>query len=52
MAILKQIKARNWWAELPAPIKLSIKRGLKQSEFGQTIPHEEVMKRYKNWLKK
>ena len=52
MAIVNQIKTENWWAELPIAIKLSIKSGLKQSERGETIPHEEVMKRYKKWLKK
>ena len=42
----------SWWEELPDEIKLSVEKGLKQSESGQTIPHEEVMKRYGKWLKK
>ncbi|MGP8214394.1 MAG: hypothetical protein ACLQQ4_02395 [Bacteroidia bacterium] len=42
----------EWWDELPAPIKESVTRGLKQAEKGETIPHEQVMKKYKKWLKK
>ena len=56
--IINHIKAvfstrtEDWWEELPDEIKLSVEKGLKQSESGQTIPHEQVMKRYKKWLKK
>ncbi len=52
MAIKKQIKVENWWEELPSEIKLSVERGLKQAESGQTIPHEQMMQRYKKWVKK
>jgi predicted transcriptional regulator len=38
--------------ELPPKIQASVKRGLKQSKEGNTIPHAEVMKKYKKWLKK
>lgn len=40
------------WDELPDKIKKSIEIGLKQAKAGQTVPHEEVMKKYKKWLKK
>ncbi len=40
------------WDELPDTIKLSVERGLAQSKAGKTVSHEEVMKRYKKWLKK
>jgi predicted transcriptional regulator len=35
------------WNELPAELKASISRGLKQADSGQLIPHEEVVKMYK-----
>ncbi len=56
--IINHIKAvfstrtESWWEELPDEIKLSIEKGLEQSDSGQTIPHKEVMKRYGKWLKK
>ncbi len=40
------------WDEIPDDIKHGIEKSLKQSEAGQTIPHHEVMKKYKKWLKK
>ena len=45
-------REENWFEELPDEIKASVKRGLKQSKEGNTIPHAEVMKKYKKWLKK
>jgi hypothetical protein len=41
-----------WREEYPDEIRQSIEIGIKQSESGQTIPHEEVMKRFGKWLKK
>ena len=52
MANIHISKAKNWWAELPSEVKLSVKRGLEQSKRGELIPHEEVMKHYKKFLKK
>jgi hypothetical protein len=42
----------EWWDELPADVKASIERGLKQADKGEGIPHSEVMKKYKKWLRK
>lgn len=42
----------NWWDELPAEIKLSVERGLKQSANGETMPHADMKKHYEKWLKK
>lgn len=56
--IINHIKAvfstrtENWWKELPDEIKFSLEKSIKQADSGQTIPHKEVMKRYKKWLKK
>ena len=41
----------NWWDELPAEIKLSVERGLKQSAKGVSTPHTEMKKQYQKWLK-
>ncbi|MEP7171701.1 MAG: hypothetical protein ABI855_20175 [Bacteroidota bacterium] len=45
-------QANNWWEELPEEIKTSIEKGLKQSSKGTTIPHAEMQKQYRKWLKK
>ncbi|MEO5572828.1 MAG: hypothetical protein ABIT08_01365 [Bacteroidia bacterium] len=42
----------KWWEELPDEIKTSVERGLKQSAKGETIPHAEMQKQYRKWLKK
>lgn len=47
-----QTQSSDWWADLPREVKASVERGLAQSERGETIPHEQVMKRYKKWLRK
>lgn len=55
--IINYIKAifdtqkENWWDELPAEIKLSVERGLAQSQKGETILHADMKKRYQKWLK-
>lgn len=38
--------------EMPDEIKASVKKGLKEFEKGLGKPHEEVMKKYRKWLKK
>ena len=47
-----QTQPKDWWDELPAEIRASVERGLKQSANKESIPHTEVMKKYKKWLKK
>jgi len=37
-------------SRLDATLQASIDRGLKQIENGETIPHEEIRKRYSRWL--
>lgn len=56
-SIINYIKAifetqSNWYEELPEEIKVSVQRGLKESEKGETVPHAQVMKKYSKWLKK
>jgi predicted transcriptional regulator len=56
--VLKYIKAlfetrtTDWWDGLPKEVQKSIEIGLKQAEKGETVPHDQVMKKYKKWLKK
>ena len=47
-----ETQSSDWWEELPDKVKVSVLRGLKQSEKGETIPHNQVMKKYSKWLKK
>ena len=42
----------DWWENVEESAKESIERGLKQMKEGKTIPHDEVMKKYKKWLSK
>ncbi len=40
------------WDELPDAVKKSAERGLAQADRGELKSHNEVMKKYKKWLKK
>ena len=51
-AMLEAEQDYDSWDELPAPLKASINRGLKQADKGEVIPHEEVVKKYKKWFTK
>lgn len=42
----------KWLEKYPKEVSASIRKGIKQSENGQTIPHEEVMKKIEAWRKK
>lgn len=37
--------------EYPEEIRLSVEKGLREIAEGKTVPHEEVMKKFKKWLK-
>ena len=58
-SILKKIKSyiasltkkKDWWDEIGAAEKASIKRGIAQADRGELIPHEQVMKEIKNKFK-
>jgi predicted transcriptional regulator len=51
-AMLEAEQDYDSWDELPASLKASINRGLKQADKGIVIPHEEVIKKYKKWFTK
>jgi hypothetical protein len=42
----------DWWNQLPKDVKKSILKAEKQLKDGKGIPHEKVMKKYRQWLTK
>ena len=48
--IQKKLEYTDFWDELPDHVKDSVDRGLKQSAAGETISHEEVMKKFSKYL--
>ena len=42
----------DFWDELHDDVKASIKRGVEQADRGELKSHDEVMRKYKKWLKK
>ncbi len=51
-AMLEAEQDYNSWDELPATLKKSITKSLKQADEGDLIPHEEVVKKYGKWFTK
>ncbi len=51
-AVLEIEQEEDWWDTMPDNVRKSVETAIKESDEGQTIPHEEVMKMYKQWLKK
>lgn len=40
----------DWWDTISDEEKAEIEEGLAQLDRGETIPHEQVMAKYKKWL--
>ena len=51
-AILEIEQEEDWWDTMPANVQKSVELAIKESDSGECIPHEEVMKIYQQWLKK
>jgi hypothetical protein len=57
-SLINQIKALfetqdvDLWDEMPDEIKQSVERAIKQADNEELKSHDEVMKKYKKWLKK
>ena len=49
-AMLEAEQDYDSWGELPAALKKSITKGLKQADEGDLIPHEEVVKKYREGI--
>lgn len=45
-----QVRKGDWWDEISAEERSDIEEGLAQADRGETVPHEEVMAKYKKWL--
>ena len=51
-AILEIEQGEDWWDSMPDNVRKSVEAAIKESDEGKTVPHDEVMKMYKQWLKK
>jgi site-specific recombinase XerC len=51
-AMLEVDADSDWWDKMPNSIQEDIAAALLESKNGQTIPHEEIQKRYQQWIVK
>ena len=51
-AMLEVDADAEWWDTVPDNIKSKIKKSIQQADSGETIPHEEVKKKYPQWFSK
>ncbi|MCA0398872.1 MAG: hypothetical protein LCH51_15845 [Bacteroidetes bacterium] len=42
----------DWWDEISQEQQAAIDASLAEMKAGKLIPHEEVMKKYRKWMKK
>lgn len=49
-AMLEVDSDNDWWNNMPDEVKADFEIARQESENGETIPHEEIQKRYKKWL--
>jgi predicted transcriptional regulator len=43
---------KDWWDEIGEEQQKAIDKALAEMKDGKLTPHEEIMKKYKKWLKK
>jgi predicted transcriptional regulator len=43
---------KDWWDEMGAEQQIAVDKALAEMKAGKLTPHEDVMKKYKKWLKK
>jgi predicted transcriptional regulator len=51
-AMLEVDADNDWWDAMPDHIKANVEASIKEADKGNTTPHEEIQKRYKQWLAK
>lgn len=56
-AVLSVVKTfateqKDWWDEISEEQQQAIDKSLAEMKAGKLTPHDEVMKKYKKWLKK
>ena len=54
LSVVKTIaqKESDWWDEISQEQQQAIDKSLEEMKAGKLTPHDEVMKKYKKWLKK
>ena len=52
MQAMLDVAEGDWWEHISEAEKASIERGLQQAANGQTISHEEAMKKLDKWFTK
>lgn len=45
-------KKEDWWNEIGKDHQAQIKQAITEADKGKTIPHAEMVKKYRKWLKK
>jgi len=56
LRLIKELKEKSdsnqkdWWNSISSEERMSIERGLEDSENGRVTPHSEIRKRYEKWL--
>ena len=45
-------RQEDWWNEIDKDHQRQIKEAIKEADSGRVIPHAEMAKRYRKWLKK
>lgn len=56
LRMLKELKEKSasnqndWWNSITAEERMSIERGIADSENGRLTPHSEIRKKYVKWL--
>lgn len=50
--LLNRDENQDFWDFLPKGQRESVERGIEQAAKGETMGHEEVMKKYNKWLTK
>lgn len=49
---LFEIKDEDWWNEISKEQRSAIKEAIKEADSGKVIPHSEMQKNYRKWLRK
>lgn len=54
LSVVKTFAAeqQDWWDEISQEQQQAIDKSLAEMKAGKLTPHDEVMKKYKKWLKK
>ena len=48
----EELQDADWWDNMPDDAKAKLEKSLEEGDRGETIPHEEVKKKYPQWFSK